>query len=83
MTPETKGEPMRYEIRTVEDFCAVPIERLDVCLEEFRTCLALALTARLVAPQTKLDRFTWVDDGEKNINANVTVQSKPVAEPHP
>jgi hypothetical protein len=65
-----------YEIRTVNDFLQVPPERWDACLEEFKACLALAAVSRAVLPQTTLGVYRWVDDGERNVEASVTVQSK-------
>lgn len=69
--------PRRYEIRTVADFMAIPIEKLDDCLHDFDTWLGIQHFAREVGPKLSAefkmrdvpgecgpDRFIWIDDGK-------------------
>lgn len=71
-----------YEIKTISDFLLVPADRLDDCLEEFKTWCqittpltdatrALADAIGLEGKQIEfVHGFTWIDDGEKNISVN-------------
>lgn len=72
------SEPITYEIRTVEDFLAVPVERLDVCLMEFATWLGVRHLAgtleQLIGARThpsSIGVFAWTDDGKGEIRINV------------
>ena len=67
--------PHEYEIRCLEDFTKVPADRLQDCLTDFVSWLALVRRADDVAAvvnglvgvegavELNRDHFTWVDDG--------------------
>ena len=66
-----------YTIKEVGDFLKVPKDRLDACLEEFKTFLqasrsfmemANAMAGLLGADKSQnvLESFVWIDDGERN-----------------
>jgi hypothetical protein len=73
----------QYTIQTVGDFLKVPEDRLDACLEEFKTLLeqgrafmemANALAGILGADKLKnaVKGFVWIDDGEKNVTIRIS-----------
>ena len=73
----------QYTIQTVGDFLKVPEDRLDACLEEFKTFLeqgrafmemANALAGILGADksQNAVKGFVWIDDGEKNVTIRIS-----------
>lgn len=73
----------QYTIQTVGDFLKVPEDRLDACLEEFKTFLeqghafmemANALAGILGADKLKnaVKGFVWIDDGEKNVTIRIS-----------
>jgi hypothetical protein len=68
----------QYESQHVDDFLNVPEDRLDDCLDEFRTFLNLHIAQRAVVkgltkvlmPDVKASttaKFVWIDDGKKNV----------------
>ena len=73
----------QYTIQTVGDFLKVPEDRLDACLEEFKTFLdqsraflamADAMAGILGAEknQNAVRGFIWIDDGEKNVTIRIS-----------
>jgi uncharacterized membrane protein len=62
-----------YEIRTVEDFLAVPADKRDECLRDFKTWMEIKsktgeieaeLSEGLGVPVAiRHNVFTWLDDG--------------------
>jgi hypothetical protein len=67
----------RYEIKTISDFLKVPGDRLDACLEEFKTGLAMARLIEIMSAGKEhpapLERFVWIDDEKRNVTVNLTV----------
>ena len=73
----------QYTIQTVGDFLKVPEDRLDACLEEFKTFLEQSRSFMKVADtladlfgadksQNAVKGFTWIDDGEKNVTIRIS-----------
>lgn len=73
----------QYTIQTVGDFLKVPEDRLDACLEEFKTFLeqsrsfmemANALAGTLEADKSKnvVQAYVWIDDGENNLEISIS-----------
>ena len=65
----------RYEIKTVEDFFAVPVDKLQPLLTDFATFLMLGHEfegSRIV----KFDKsaFIWVDDGIAGLSEIMVVR---------
>ena len=71
------SEVKRYTIRTIEDFFAVPQEKLVECLHDFALFLHLKAVAEAAAPgqvRWMSERgFEWIDDGKHD--ANVSIQN--------
>ena len=70
----------RYEIKTVEDFFSVPVDKLQPLLTDFATFLMLGHEfegSRIV----KYDKsaFTWIDDGIPGLSEIMVV--RPDVEP--
>jgi hypothetical protein len=72
---------MEYKIKTIEDFLKVPPDRLEVCLQEFKTWCEMtrpledAIKAVADCLYEKIELgfergFTWIDDGERNVTIN-------------
>lgn len=87
------SEAQRYEIRTVLDFLKVPPERRADCLEEFAVFLevaeasvnlmdAVAIRAGVSGAlrTTIKDTYLWIDDGRRDIHANINVAATPSRE---
>lgn len=81
-----------YEIVTVNDFLAVPEDRIGECLEEFAHAIDLhrrtgALIVAVAESQghvllygsLAMPSFTWIDDGLKNCTIQIrdNLQEKP------
>lgn len=73
----------QYTIQTVGDFLKVPEDRLDACLEEFKTFLEQSrafmemadATADLVGEDKSkniVQAYVWIDDGEKNVTISIS-----------
>lgn len=64
-----------YEVKTLSDFLKIPPDRLDACLEEFKTALEKAWVLKARKPMGVLlfESFKWIDDGKKEANINVEV----------
>ena len=90
----TRRQPtgLTFEIRTVEDFLAIPHTRRAACLREFASFLKLAsafnglleavtdeVTGVPGAVKYKVEVFRWTDDGRKDISVNVFPPSDPGA----
>ena len=73
-----------YTMTTVADFLAVPEDRIDACLSEFATFLRVAphhvallesvsdaLVGEGAIKFPLVNKFQWVDDGERNFTATV------------
>lgn len=80
MAITTDGQHPEYAIRVVEDFLAVPDDRLDDCLAEFANTVraARATKAAILAAMEQegiplsgglvaLGSWRWIDDGERAI----------------
>lgn len=76
------GSAPRYEIKTVQDFLTVPVDRLEACLTEFRDYLEYArdimelakLAGEMVGAKetkTSVGSFNWCDDGIRKGTINV------------
>jgi hypothetical protein len=66
-----------YEIHTVTDFLAVPLDRLPACLDDFTTWCAIAqLVIAEGNPSVKMltDAFRWIDDGKDEQHIQVTMR---------
>ena len=69
-----------YRISALQDFLNVPVTKLDLCLEEFKEYLAAARNINEIAEQVPegaavvVGDYIWVDDGERNVTFNITVQ---------
>jgi hypothetical protein len=74
------SEPKQYKIVTANDFRAVPLERLKVCLQEFQDSLehcsmiesiardlAAADGVTIPADACLMPSFTWIDDGKRSV----------------
>lgn len=65
-------------ISSLADFLQVPPDRLDECLADFKTWLALArqadevsrISSGVLKAEVKFDlrAFTWVDDGSRGVS---------------
>jgi len=73
----------QYTIQTVGDFLKVSEDRLDACLEEFKTFLeqersfmemanAMADLIGADKSQNTVKGFVWIDDGEKNVTIRIS-----------
>lgn len=73
----------QYTIQTVGDFLKVPEDRLDACLEEFKTFLEQSRSFLTMADamadllgadksQNAVQGFVWIDDGEKNVTIRIS-----------
>lgn len=77
------GSAPEYRIERVQDFLKVPADRLEECLTEFRAFLATARDIKELAdtlgkvvgdvPETIVDAFVWIDDGERKGTVRFTV----------
>ena len=80
-----------YEIININDFLKVPEDRVDACLKEFRTFIALMrahgdLTKSLgefigVDAGIECKRFVWVDDDLGNVEINMIAEPELSASP--
>ena len=83
--------PPTYTLRTVGDFLAVPVDRLDACLADFRDSIEAAKGIReavvaiteqehgpgCVGPEVlALNAWTWTDDGERKMNVRFNAMEK-------
>ena len=71
----------KYKIKTVNDFLAIPEDKLEKCLDEFK--VAVLATKAMVDLENAIGQvvgvkevvfmpsFTWVDDEANNITINV------------
>lgn len=85
---EPTGSATHYKIDCVADFLAVPVDRIDDCLAEFKDFLGLArdmkeLTKTLgevigADGTSEVEGFTWIDDGKRD--KSVTI--KTIVEKH-
>jgi hypothetical protein len=73
----------QYIIQTVGDFLKVPEDRLDACLEEFKTFLEQSRAFTKAADtledliggdksKTVVQSYVWIDDGEKNVTIRIS-----------
>ena len=69
-----------YEIVNIKDFLMVPEDKLDVCLDEFKTFLEVMRPFQVVMREVadgisgketnlkmEVNKFIWNDDGEKKL----------------
>ena len=79
------------EMRTVEDFLKVPIDKIDHCLEDFKSWLMVYHSAEAMAqyrvkqmgitlPELqkvfKSDHFVWIDDGKHDATITISKAEK-------
>lgn len=64
-----------YRIESLADFAKVPDDRLTLCLEEFRSWVDMyrAMTHDGPMPDGLVSRFTWIDDGKRDVTFSVTL----------
>ena len=62
-----------YEIRTVEDFAALPPDKLKACLLDFEGWLLIVNLAKAIGDcqVREQDCFKWVDDGKHILTVRV------------
>jgi len=83
------NDKKKYEMRTVNDFLKVPIDRLDDCLKEFKTALTMhknlselikiagdTLSKHNPVEETRMPSFTWIDDDKKNMKVKISIETK-------
>lgn len=77
-----KEQVNKYKIEQANDFLNVPEDKIDDCLEEFKAYLSMVRTIKreqelffkgLYQPRLE-SGFTWVDDGRKDVTANISVE---------
>ena len=83
-----------YNIKSVNDFLSVPLNRIDDCLSEFKEFLELAHELKAMAAtigeltgsdgSSDVTGFVWIDDGKRDkiIRLNTELRVSPPAE-HP
>ena len=60
----------RYDIRTVMDFVAVPPDRMDACLADFKGCIEFFRGVMAIAgnegyaDKVAAMGWQWIDDGQ-------------------
>jgi hypothetical protein len=61
----------KYEIRTVEDFLAVPQDKLSECLRDFKQWVELAYELNALFGEGAMVKteFIWFDDGIEGISS--------------
>ena len=76
----------KYTIKTLDDFCDVPCNRLESCLDEFMDWINVMNMAKQVVgnlglPSVDINTigFIWTDDGERKMNG-VDVEFETVKE---
>lgn len=57
LNKEAKAYPT-YNIKTIDDFSKIPLDKLDHCLFELKEVL------KAYGNDSVLTRFTWIDDGK-------------------
>lgn len=69
-----------YEIRTVADFFAVPVEDRGDCLQDFASWIAMTTLGRAFQPfvSAPTDVFRWTNDGRHDMNVTVRVVDEPI-----
>lgn len=73
----------RYNLRTVEDFLDVPVEKLPACLVDFLSWIDIMRelrNANFLAENVKPipDQFQWVDDGKHDVGITIRLKEPPV-----
>jgi hypothetical protein len=79
-------QPKVYEIKTLPDMLAIPIDRVDVFLVEFGEALKSALAVKAVAdalsmglgkePEFGFTGMKWTDDGKDDVKVRVQITPK-------
>jgi hypothetical protein len=77
--------PKEYEIKTVGDFLHVPQDRIDVCLNEFKSALMRAHIVKSMDAEIQkktgvslpfeMYEFIWTDDGRRDEQIELNVVS--------
>ena len=64
-----------YEVKALSDFLKIPPDRLDACLEEFKTALEKirVLKACKTLENFIFVSFEWIDDGKRGGNTNIEI----------
>ena len=62
----------KYKIETIEDFLKVPEDRLNDCLEDFKTFIEMIRFMKEVGNGVEMiNHFVWIDDNKKDHNMNI------------
>lgn len=75
MADPTPTTPPTYRIKNVLDFAAVPSDRRDICLKEFKVWLAMNVGGRSLLsglPVKWPDEFVWIDDDKNTVSMSVS-----------
>lgn len=76
----------QYEIRTIHDFLAIPEDRLDACLRDFKEWIAMGGAIKdliqtadgTVKVEQLLPNLIWIDDGSVGLSqVSIKVAIKP------
>lgn len=63
-----------YKIKNLKDLLNIPVDRIDVCLDELKEGIKLmhaqAAALDISLADAVFDGFTWKDDGAKNMTSN-------------
>ncbi len=76
------NETTRYEIRTVQDFFAIPAEKREACLTDFALWLEVMSSEMMTALEGidgvrgKREVFGWVDDGKHDGIFSLNIRSE-------
>lgn len=57
----------KYEIKTVEDFAAIPLERMGDCLVDFFHFMRARQALVKAGMSPDIDSFFWVDDDKREV----------------
>lgn len=68
----------KYRIANVSDFFAVPVEKREHCLHDFRLWLECldelgTFFGGIDGVGTVRDEFVWIDDGKSDVNVGVEI----------
>lgn len=89
MSQQKLFKPKEYEIKTIDDFRKIPLEKIDKCLKEFAIALksrkhmeeAMNSIGKQISGLDKvldltIPRFIWIDDKENRLTFNL-INQKP------
>jgi hypothetical protein len=64
------GAMTTYHIEKVSDFLAVPADKMDLCLEEFKVAVTIARDWKDISSFQSVD---WIDDDKRDVTINFKV----------